>query len=66
MARTSYSIEKHQDQWVVWACGARVLICDDKTMAITIARRAANMSREGYATDTSQRITDAHSSDWQS
>jgi hypothetical protein len=66
MECTCYSIEKHQDQWVVLACGARVLICNDKKMAIMIARRAANMSRENYATDTSHQIADAHSSDRQS
>ena len=63
MEHTSYSIEKRQDQWVVWACGARVLVCKHKKMAIMIARRASNMLRESPASDASQPIADAHPPD---
>jgi hypothetical protein len=55
MERTAYSIEKRQDQWVVWAGDARILICEHKEMAIMTARRAANMLRESYASDASPR-----------
>jgi hypothetical protein len=63
MQHTSYSIEKRQNQWVIWACGARVLVCKHKKMAIMIARRATHMLRESPASDASRRFTHAHPSD---
>jgi hypothetical protein len=63
MERSCYSIEKHQDHWVVTAHGARILICKHKKAAIMLARRASNMLHDSYAikpsTDYEQPAPDA-------
>jgi len=43
MGGTCYSIENHQDQWVVLAYGRPVLIFKRKKMAVMIAEHAENM-----------------------
>ena len=40
MEKTCYRIEKYQDQWVVSACGTRIMICKKKRTALKTVKHA--------------------------
>jgi hypothetical protein len=40
MERTCYLIEKHRDQWVVSASGAKIMTCRKKSTALRTVRNA--------------------------
>ena len=40
MERTCYLIEKYQDQWVVSACGTKIMTCKKRRTALRTVRNA--------------------------
>jgi hypothetical protein len=48
MKRSGYSVEKHQNQWVVCAGGTGLLICEHKKTAVTFAKTAFKMLHGEY------------------
>jgi len=43
----TYHVAKEKDKWAIFVDGMGQIVCEDRDAAISIARRAADLLREG-------------------